>query len=94
LPKKETKKGPGNNNSIFPVGIPIKLLYYCGEGQRNPDALVFSNFIVMTEYYAWKTKAEITVVQKLNQGTMKGTGCHRSFLDFSLVTFFVSKQRK
>jgi hypothetical protein len=25
---------------------------------------------------------------------MKGTGCYRSFLEFSLVPFFVSRQRK
>jgi hypothetical protein len=36
LAQKETKKGPGNNNSLFPVGIPIKLWYYCGEVQWGP----------------------------------------------------------
>jgi hypothetical protein len=41
-----------------------------------------------------KTNAEATVATKFNQGTMKGTGCYRSFLEFSLVTFFFSKKRK
>ena len=37
------------------------------------------------------TNAEATVVPQLNQGRVKGTGCYRSFLDFSLVTFFLSR---
>jgi hypothetical protein len=51
-------------------------------------------FNARLNYYAWKTEAEITVVPKVNQGTRKGMGCHHSFLDLSLVTFFVSRQRK
>jgi hypothetical protein len=43
---------------------------------------------------ARKTNAEATVALKLNQGAMKGTGCYRSFLKFSLVTFFFSRKRK
>ncbi|MDB5250526.1 MAG: hypothetical protein JWQ40_4920 [Segetibacter sp.] len=34
-----------------------------------------------------KNHAEATVALPLNQGTMKGMGCNRFFLDFSLVTF-------
>jgi hypothetical protein len=41
-----------------------------------------------------KNNAEALVAQPLNQGTMKGMGCNHSFLEFSLVTFFVSRQRK
>ncbi|MCW3108019.1 MAG: hypothetical protein JWQ09_2525 [Segetibacter sp.] len=41
-----------------------------------------------------KKNAEATVARQHNQGVMKGTRCYRSFLEFSLVTFFVSRQRK
>jgi hypothetical protein len=41
-----------------------------------------------------KTFVEATVVQKFNQGTTKGTGRYRSFLELSLVTFFFSRKRK
>ncbi|HVG16991.1 MAG TPA: hypothetical protein VM935_18610 [Chitinophagaceae bacterium] len=47
LPKKETKKGPGNNNSLFPVGIPIKRLYYCGEEQQGPDVVPLLLFLLI-----------------------------------------------
>jgi len=40
------------------------------------------------------SNAEATVLQKLNQRTKKGTGCYRSFLDFSLVTFLCIKAKK
>ena len=33
LAQKVTKKGPGKDDSPFPVGFSIKLLYYCGEEQ-------------------------------------------------------------
>jgi hypothetical protein len=43
---------------------------------------------------ACKTNAEVTVALKPKPGTRKGMGCNHSFLEFSLVTFFVSRQRK
>jgi hypothetical protein len=41
-----------------------------------------------------KTNAEATVVIKLNQGTMKGTGCFVPFLNFLwLLSLFQDKER-
>jgi hypothetical protein len=52
-------------------------LYYCSEGQCSVDTLEFEI-----------KNDEVTVALQLNQGSTKGTGCHRSFLNFSLVTLF------
>jgi hypothetical protein len=96
LPKKKEKKAPGimtaYSRRVLQLGFYATVVKVCG-------ALMSCLFIlfaltVRLKSYAWKTKAEVTVVIKLNQGTMKGMGCHHSFLDLSLVTFFVSRQRK
>jgi hypothetical protein len=33
-PKKYQKRATGNDDGAFPVGIPIKLLHYCGFNSR------------------------------------------------------------
>jgi len=43
---------------------------------------------------AWKTKAEVTVVQKPYQGIMQVMGCYIPCLNFLVSSVFQDKERK
>ena len=63
--------------SISRCNISIWLLYYL---PADTQAVVKSIGTLFIPYYKnCKTTAEVTAITKLHQGTMKGTGCNRSF---------------
>jgi hypothetical protein len=61
---------------------------------RNNEKQNHFNKLHLTHNRSIKTTAEAKVVPKPNQQTRTGTRCYRSRLDFSLVIFFASRQRK
>ena len=85
LPKKNQKK---QSRIKLPIG---------GGGiQLSPGTTRVKNIgtLFIPPINNCKTIAEVTAVTKLHQGTKKGTGCYRSFLDFPLVTFFSARKKK
>jgi len=64
------------------------------KGSSVREDMMTWKLLFLSNMKAKRTNVEATVALKLNQGVMKGTGCNRSFLDFSLVTFFSSRIRK
>lgn len=82
-PRYASGQAPKNQKKQSPRKLPI------GDGvfQLNSGTTVVKNigtlFLPLTDNC--KTTAEVTAVTKLHQGTKKGTGCYRLFLDFSLA---------
>jgi len=60
----------------------------------SPHFFVIEKLIRLFELTIRAQLLFITVLEKLNQGARKKRAVYRFFLDFSLVTFFVSRQRK